>query len=169
MAGRRHESLIPLSHDHREALGLAFRLHNPVPPGRATPMTPPTTPRGRAEETLDFFEQHLRPHFRAEEEHVFPFLEEALGEAHPACDLMARIRAEHVELRLLTERLRADLRAGRDLEPTLTAFADLLETHVRSEERELFASFPDLPAERTAPLAQAIRKTLGRSRGVSGT
>lgn len=125
-------------------------------------MTPPTTPRSRAEQTVDFFEHHLRPHFRAEEEHVFPFLEDALGQGHPSYQLMARLRVEHEELRLLSERLRADLRADRDLERTLTAFADLLESHVRSEERELFACFPELPTERTAPLAQAILTTLGR-------
>ncbi len=26
----RHPILVPLSHDHREALGLAFFLHNPL-------------------------------------------------------------------------------------------------------------------------------------------
>ena len=40
---RRHASLVPLSHDHRDALGLAFRLRHPAPPGPVTPMTPAGT------------------------------------------------------------------------------------------------------------------------------
>src|SRR5215470_3324844 len=78
---RRHPSLIPLSHQHREALGLAFRLHHPAPPGPVTPMTPAGTPQSRAADTLAFFEQHLVAHFRAEEEALFPYLRARFAEA----------------------------------------------------------------------------------------
>ena len=45
----------------------------------------------------------------------------------------------------------------------LTAFADLLETHVRREERELFEHFPDgVPPADAHALGENIRRLLGR-------
>lgn len=164
MAGRRHSSIIPLSHDHREALGLAFRLHNPAPPGRVTAMTPESTPESRARETIDFFDRHLRPHFRAEEDHLFPFLTEALGEARAARGLIARLQEEHRLFATLRDRLEAIVAEGGDPASTLTEFADRMEAHVRAEERELFANFPEGVSEaRAARLAESIRTALGRS------
>jgi len=164
MTRRRHHSLIPLSHDHREALGLAFRLHNPAPPGPVTAMTPASTPVSRARETLEFFERHLRPHFRAEEEHLFPFLEENLDPDQPAHELMVRLRDEHRQFAALRDRLEAAIVDSPDLDPILTGFADLLEAHVRAEERQLFSIFPDdLPAALGERLAKSIRSALGRS------
>lgn len=164
MAGRRHPSIIPLSHDHREALGLVFRLHNPAPPGRVTSMTPASTPESRARETVEFFDRHLRAHFRVEEEHLFPFLAEALGEAHDADELIPRLRDEHRSFAALRDRLEAILEEGGDPGPTLTEFADAMEAHIRVEERQLFANFPEgAPADRVARLAESIQTALGRS------
>ncbi len=156
---RRHPSLIPLSHDHREALGLAFRLHHPSPPGPVTPMTPASTPASRCDETLAFFTRHLVPHFAAEEQLLFPFLRTHLP---PASALLDDLIADHRRF----EALRDAVAAAADDDargPALAAFADLLETHVRREERELFEAFPDgLPADETQRLGDAIRTTLGR-------
>lgn len=164
MAGRRHSSIIPLSHDHREALGLAFRLHHPAPPGRVTPMTPASTEASRARETLEFFERHLRPHFHAEEEHLFPFFEECLGRTHPTIALVARLRDEHRALGEIRDQLESAVKSGGDVGPVLAAFADLLEAHVRTEERQLFAIFPEEAAEeRVAELATEILGALGRT------
>jgi len=132
----RHPSLVPLSHDHREALGLAFFLHNPAPPGRVTAMTPASTPETRRERLLAFYDDRLRVHFRAEEEALFPALPAARQ------DLVAALVADHRRFAALREAV-VRAAAGEGLERALAAFADLLEAHVRREERELFAGFPD--------------------------
>ena len=49
---------------------------------------------------------------------------------------MARLREEHLELRRLAAAARTA--AGDDARRELSAFADLLERHVRWEERDLF-------------------------------
>jgi hypothetical protein len=138
---RRHAAVIPLSHDHRSALALAFRLHNPAPPGPVTPTTPASTTASRAQETLAFFEANLVEHFAIEEELLFP----AVCAAGPATGiepgLVDQLIADHREL----ERIKARIeRAAGELEigAALTAFADLIESHVRTEERMLFARFP---------------------------
>lgn len=157
---RRHPSLIPLSHEHHEALQLAFRLHHPAPPGRVTAMTPASTPESRAADTLAFFAHHLTRHFRAEEEVLFPFLR-----AHAAGDpargaLLEELTADHRLLEALRDQVAAA--AGEAaLAPALAAFADLLEAHVRREERELFEDLGDaIPAADSDALARAIKGAL---------
>lgn len=149
----RHPSLVPLSHDHREALGLVFFLHHPAPPGRVTPMTLASTPESRRARTLAFYDARLRAHFRAEEDALFP----ALRTRH---DLVASLIDDHRRF----ESLRDAIAAARDtdaVDAALLAFADLLEAHVRREERELFASFPDrLDGAEAQRVGDAIRHLL---------
>ena len=151
----RHPSLVPLSHDHREALGLAFFLLHPAPPGRPTPMTPASTPASRRERMLAFHDAHLRPHFAAEEEALFP----ALPTRRALVDVLA---LEHRDL----ERLRDVVAAASGDEAVhaaLVAFADLLEAHVRREERELFVFFPEgLDAAAADRIGDAVRQVLAR-------
>lgn len=155
---RRHEALIPLSHDHRDALALAFRLHHPAPPGPVTPTTPASTPESRRAETLAFFEQRLAPHFAFEEEVLFPALRSSYGEADRETMLVERLCDEHRRL----ERLRAEIAVaepGVALDAALRGFADLLEAHVRAEERQLFAAFPGkVPPPVVAGLLGAIQR-----------
>jgi hypothetical protein len=149
---RRHPTLIPLSHDHREALGLAFRLHHPAPPGPVTLMTPASTAASRAAETLAFHDDRLRPHFDTEETVLFPALRTAHPPAGAVPGLLDRLLEEHREMTRLRDEVAT---AGGDaLEDVLRRFADLLETHVRTEERELFARFP-------GPLSEAAACALG--------
>jgi iron-sulfur cluster repair protein YtfE (RIC family) len=151
---RRHPSLVPLSREHHDALALAFRLHHPSPPGPATAVTPPSTPLSRAHELAAFFASDLEPHFRAEEDALFPAVA-AHVVAGDAIDVLVRaLRDDHDRLRALRDevvRLAAGAPAAGDGPPqlaaSLTAFADLLEGHVRREERELFAAFPDVVPE----------------------
>src|SRR5262245_56459653 len=158
MRRRRHPSLIPLSHHHRDALALAFRLHHPAPPGPVTAMTPASTPQSRAADTLAFFARDLVAHFRAEEDVLFPFLR---ARQH-RMELLDLLVAEHRELEALRDRL-AGATDDVALAPVLTAFADLLEAHVRREERELFEHFPEAIAPDDAhALAAGIRSAIGR-------
>jgi hemerythrin-like domain-containing protein len=158
---RRHPSLVPFSHDHRDALGLAFRLHHPAPPGPVTAMTPASTPESRAAETVAFFAGHLVVHFRAEEEALFPFLRPRLAGQTERLALLDALIADHRELEARRDAVAAA--TGDALAGALTAFADLLETHVRREERELFEHFPDgVPPEDARALGENIRRLLGR-------
>ncbi len=76
-----------------------------------------------------FEESTLRAHIRAEEE--------LLGR-HLTPDDMKRLTSEHGELVRLLEVARQTRPA--EQRQALTAFADLLERHIRWEERELFPS-----------------------------
>ena len=138
---RRHDALVPLSHDHQQALALAFRLHHPAPPGPVTPTTPESTPVSRRVETLAFFRDHLLRHFVIEEEVLFPALRAAYPPDAEEQVLIESLCADH---RVMGELRDAVERASSvdAIEHALTDFADLLERHVRREERGLFARFP---------------------------
>ncbi len=155
---RRHDALIPLSQDHRSALALAFRLHNPAPPGPVTPTTPASTPASRADETLAFFEMHLTRHFAIEEELLFPSLRRFGIPPSVEPGLLDRLEGEHRELAALRTRIaEATTTSETTLCAALTAFADLLECHVRTEERGLFVHFPaELPDAAVRELQAAI-------------
>lgn len=163
---RRHESLVPLSRDHRDALALAFRLHHPSPPGPATAVTPPSTAASRAAEALDFFRAHLAGHFAAEEEVLFPAIAARLAADAPERFLLDALIADHRRMDELRDEIAAALAAGARsgdddrLATPLRALADTLEQHVRREERELFARFEELvrPADARAvgPLIAAV-------------
>lgn len=157
---RRLQSLIPLSHQHRDALMVAFRLHHPAPPAPVTPMTPASTPQSRAADALAFFGDHLVGHFRAEEQVLFPLLRARLAGDPPRLALIDRLIAEHRRLEALRDGVAA---AGDDtIGAALGAFADLLESHVRAEERELFETVPDVLQPGDAEgLEAAIRAALG--------
>ena len=83
------------------------------------------------------FEQELEPHFKLEEEQLLPRMQ-AAGELA----LVERTLQENRDLRAMATSI-----ALRGNAEALTAFAELLASHVRFEERELFAT-----AERLLPL-----------------
>jgi len=126
-----------------------------------TAMTPASTPESRAAETVAFFADHLVVHFRAEEDALFPFLRPRLAHQPERLALLDALIADHRELEARRDAVAAA--TGDTLVAALTAFADLLETHVRREERELFEHFPDgVPPEDAHALAEDIRRLLGR-------
>jgi hemerythrin-like domain-containing protein len=138
---RRHDALIPLSHDHQQALGLAFRLHHPAPPGPVTPTTPASTAASRRAETLAFFRDHLVRHFEIEEEVLFPVLRSAYAPGTQEHSLIDVLCAEHRRMREIRDTIEGAV-SEEDLCRALTELADVLELHVRREERELFVHFP---------------------------
>lgn len=116
---QRDANLVPLSRQHFRALVLCMRIH-----------------RRRAErevlqrEMLALYADDARSHFQAEERFLFPAARR-LPEAAP---LVRELRAEHTRLRhVFTAARRRPLQSAE-----LTRFADLLEAHIRKEERRLF-------------------------------
>ena len=117
---KRHPHLQPLSDDHHGALVLARRTRLAAKRCRD---------RGELanlwEEVRRRFALELEPHFRVEEELLFPHLDAAGARSE-----VQRARADHARLRELV---------GVEPDPGVAMeFAELLHRHVRFEERELF-------------------------------
>lgn len=123
---KRSRALRPLSSEHHQALLVAFQLRKGLA-GHPEAAGAPTDLPGLLGLARRFDERLFRAHARAEEE--------VLGAAIAEADL-ARLRSEHAELGRLLGVART-ARPG-ELRRALSAYADLLERHVRWEERELF-------------------------------
>jgi len=134
---KRHPSFVPLSHDHHHALVRVFEIRQAI----------------KQEGSLDeqarlnqaFLAEELTPHFAAEERHLVPLLRELEVIDVAAID---QLIDDHRELaRLIT---------GTDAD-TMGQFADLLERHVRREEREIFPACQErIPEERMVEIGAAI-------------
>jgi hypothetical protein len=126
---KRSRELKPLSSEHHQALLVSYQLRRGLAGHGDTAGAPRDVP-GLLALARRFEEATLRPHARAEEELLAQYL--------PAADAR-RLSADHAELRRLLDQ------AGRGGPPearqALSAFAELLERHVRWEERELFPAF----------------------------
>jgi iron-sulfur cluster repair protein YtfE (RIC family) len=113
--------------------------------------------RERANEFLEFYRANLVPHFRAEETVLFPPLRETMPGSAPLVDELCR---QHEEL----HRTVPGLESGTGLAKLIFDLADLLERHIRKEERELFplfeTHFDDAAAER---IGVELKRILGES------
>ena len=118
---RRHESLIPLSHEHHDALLLAWRLR--------TGDLSKREPELRAKHISAFFDYRLINHLKLEEELLFPAIGPVLCMEASLIDLLL---SDHRELRAKA----AAIRTG--AHDQVDSFCDLLERHIRTEERQLF-------------------------------
>jgi hemerythrin-like domain-containing protein len=129
-----------LSDDHHTGLVLARRCRQAGRPDSTS------SPEAAWEEVLEAFSSHLEPHFQIEEQHLLPGLD-AIGEA----SLATRIREDHSALRTLRES-EAVSRA------LLDRFGELLESHIRFEERQVFERTQHrLPAHTLTDIAAACR------------
>src|ERR1700730_11761326 len=118
---RRHESLIPLSHEHHDALLLAWRLR--------TGDLSKRVPELRAKHVSAFFEYRLINHLNVEEELLFPAFRAVLCVEATLIDVLL---SDHSELRAKA----AAIKTG--AHDQLDSFCVLLERHIRTEERQLF-------------------------------
>jgi hemerythrin-like domain-containing protein len=146
---KRHPGLVPFSHDHHHGLVQARRLR------QAAAEADPGHRLRVAGEFAEFFARETSVHFREEEELLFPLL---AGRADPATALLAETAVQHATLRALRGRLERAL-ADRQVEPGLLAeLGELLESHIRLEERRLFPLIEELaPEEALAALTLPTR------------
>lgn len=129
---KRNRALVPLSHDHHHALVAARRLRDALNED---------APAEAAAFSRFFAEESVR-HFREEEEQLFPLVADS-EEAKP---LITRALLEHQQLHALAGRLaNGDQTLIRDV-------AELLEAHVRFEERKLFPLIERLVGDGLATL-----------------
>lgn len=116
---RRSPALTPLSHDHHHALFVALQLKR--------------AEDGSAFDVFrDFLDREGGEHFAIEEAVLLP----GWVAADPGADreAAARVLSEHLEMRAARQRLGS----GAATIDELHALGELLERHVRFEERELF-------------------------------
>ena len=125
---KRHPALIPLSHDHHHGLSEARRL-------RKASTADDATRRASVERFLRFYGDETVGHFRQEEELVFPLLVDC-GE--PSEQLVIRALLEHQHIRSIVTNLDAARATGAANPPLMRQLAELLEHHIRFEERQLF-------------------------------
>ncbi len=142
MAAKRSRELRPLSSEHHQALLVAFQLKKALA-GHAETAGAPRDLDGLVALARRFEESVFLAHIQAEEE--------LLGR-HLSPEDARRLKEEHRQLRDLLAEARAARHASR--RGPLLAFADLLERHVRWEERELFERIE-------AAVAPAVLAVLG--------
>jgi iron-sulfur cluster repair protein YtfE (RIC family) len=147
----RHPSLIPLSHDHHHGLALALRCRKQAL-GQLKPMGAAGL-RERTAEVLDFYYRNLVAHFRAEEEVLFPLLRSSAPESAAIINELTR---QHEEIRGAIPRLEA----GTGLAKLIFDLGDLLDRHIRKEERELFPLFEKHVTENLAKTAAGELKAI---------
>ena len=116
---KRRPELRALSDDHHTGLVLAKRCRQVGHPDSALPEVV-------WNQVVEAFSSHLEPHFLIEEKHLLPALE-AIGET----SLASRIRADHSALRALSE-------SESPSRTMINHFGELLESHIRFEERQVF-------------------------------
>jgi mannose-6-phosphate isomerase-like protein (cupin superfamily) len=137
---KRHPALIPLSHDHHHALVEARRLR------RAADSDEDPEPVAAA--FADFFAAVNVPHFREEEETLFPLVAD-FDEARP---LVVEALLDHQRLHALV----AELQGSSEVRRAMREIGELLEAHVRREERELFPLIEKLAADRLEHAGRSI-------------
>jgi hemerythrin-like domain-containing protein len=130
----RHSSLVPLSHDHHHGLALALRCRRQAL-GQLKPVGVEGL-RERAREFREFFAANLINHFRAEEEVLFP---ELLARVPESKEIIDPLLKEHEQIRSAVPKLSAEA----ELAKLIFDLGDLLERHIRKEERELFPLFEE--------------------------
>lgn len=146
---RRHDSLIPLTHDHHHALAQARRLED------AAALTEDTDRRNAAGDFVNFYFGRAIRHFHEEEELFFaPLIDNE--EAKP---LILRAVSEHLRMHAQVRSLKRQLSSGEIDSGLLSSIATLLTGHVRFEEQEVFPLVEKLiPQEELEDLATSGRR-----------
>lgn len=141
----RDKSLVPLSRQHQHALALCVRIN------RAALSTPAELAAWQAE-IQQHVEQEIQYHFAAEEASLFP-----VARKYPElAGVVDELLTEHGQLRSYFANA-----TNRTLDHEgLRQFAELLSTHIRKEERQLFEGMQE---KLTAEQLQSIGADLDRA------
>lgn len=113
---KRNENIIPLSHDHHFGLLCCWKIRQGLKK---------EVELSRIQKYVDYFwNQHLKEHFKEEEEILFPYLKDEFSN---------RVAKEHQDLEVLFNEISKNLSIQ-----NFEAFANLLDDHIRYEERQWF-------------------------------
>lgn len=122
---KRHTALQPVSREHHHGLLLCWKI-------RTGFQKDIEVPRIR-KYVVWFYENHLLPHFEIEEKYIFPIL----GKDN---DLIRRALTEHRKIKRL-------VRSETELYKSLNLIEEILERHIRFEERVLFNEIQSVATE----------------------
>ena len=144
---KRAPELRDLSDHHHRGLVQARRLR------RAATGDEANMPEETAEAFLEFWQEGTTTHFREEEEVLLPVLasyrEDLLGR-EPVVEMLL----QHARIRGLVMGLSDEVNGGSVRSETLGSIGELLETHIRLEEREVFPTIEEaLPEEELREVA----------------
>ena len=117
---KRDKNLISLSRDHHHGLLLGWKIKQ----GLKFEVKPELI----AEYIKYFSEAALFPHFKAEEDQILTYLDDTDSGKQ-------RILQEHKSIRELVTAANTEIN---DITPIFSQLAELLESHIRYEEREFF-------------------------------
>jgi hemerythrin-like domain-containing protein len=144
---KRAAELRSLSEDHHHGLVHARRLRE-----AASAEAGDQVQTARA--FLEFWQSETSAHFRKEEEVLLPVLARHGGD--PGRGAVAEMLAQHAQIRGLVMQLSDEVKDG-DVPPeTLRSLGELLEAHIRLEEREVFSM-----TEETLP-DEALKEVVSR-------
>jgi len=132
---KRHESLIPLSHDHHDGLLFCWNLRQGIK--RAV------DPARMVAYCHWFWAQHLQEHFAEEENWLFI-------PNHPLCQLALE---QHAQIRSAIETLTHS-------PEQIVHLANLIDQHIRMEERQLFPELEQqIPPQALAIIGDKLRQS----------
>jgi iron-sulfur cluster repair protein YtfE (RIC family) len=130
---KRHPALHPLSHYHHQGLILAQQLKKGAPQYKGMP----ATLEGKKDYTVSFYKSELVKHFKDEEEILFPSV---LRKNEKVDSLIKEVISEHRKLESLVN----ELEKTNQLENVMDELGQLLEKHIRKEERVLFVEIENI-------------------------
>jgi hemerythrin-like domain-containing protein len=142
---KRDEALVPLSHDHHQALHRALKLKRADEAGAADALN----------NMVEFFDSHGALHFRIEEEILLPGFV-LHGGADPGDATIVRVLVDHVWIRARVDALRD---GGAPDVGDLHELGERLDAHIRHEERVLFPAIEQaLSATQLEELGRAVAR-----------
>ena len=145
---RRDRSLIPLSHQHQHGLALCVLIDRGLKKDTSRENVDKLSKM-----VADMAEIELLSHFQVEEDILFPTVRPLLEND----TLIDELIAQHREMERMIEALATQ--RGEKRKKTLVAFGELLNQHIRSEERRLFQDIQSTVGEfRLAQLGREIEE-----------
>lgn len=126
---KRHDALVPLSHDHHHALAQARKLL------KAASSDDLAEHISQAREFIDFYSKETVQHFREEEKLIFPLMLEYLEEIPTP---LPRLLMDHVKVHSMVGRLQRQIDEGTIDATLLRDIGELLRSHIRMEEQQIF-------------------------------
>src|SRR5919107_4247061 len=133
---KRAPELRDLSDHHHRGLVQARRLKIAATGDEAN------MPEETAEAFLEFWQEGTTAHFREEEEVLLPVLTRYGGEI--GSEPVAEMLAQHAQIRGLVMQLSDELRNKALMPETLQRIGEVLEAHIRLEEREVFPKIEEV-------------------------
>ncbi|MEI7627450.1 MAG: hemerythrin domain-containing protein [Bacteroidota bacterium] len=133
MAILRHPTLQPLSRQHHQGLLASLLLEKGLKKNASL--------KEMRDFIIQFWEEELRLHFEKEDLLFLP-----LAYKYPQLlEGLTQLKNEHQEIRLIIQKLNNEARS--EQYDTIASFANLLEKHIRFEERQLFNAIQEILPE----------------------